>query len=331
MAKRKAPEPVGTERQHSNAYNIFILVLTLLSLGLMFFGLLPLDPEVVSTIRAYDNLICFVFLADFAFNLTGSRPRRLYFVHRRGWLDLLGSIPTFGFVPYAGLIRLFRISRLFRIGRILGGQNKKQLLGDLVHNRSQYAFVLTALMIIVVLSISSVLVLQFELASPEANITTGGDAIWWAIVTITTVGYGDHYPVTPLGRIDGVFVMFAGIGVIGALASLLSNLLLAPATAPGDEEEAAETPTDEAEPATAPAPAPAPIAAATTAIPTPATPAAISAAVPTADDLGQTRAELATTRAELAQTRDDLAEVRRQLAALIDRLTPPAPEEPDAA
>jgi Ion channel len=48
----------------------------------------------------------------------------------------------------------------------------------------------------------------------------GGDALWWAVVTITTVGYGDCYPVTAGGRLTGLFVMFAGVGVIDLLATL---------------------------------------------------------------------------------------------------------------
>ena len=81
-------------------------------------------------------------------------------------------------------------------------------------------------MMMIVLTISSVLILQFESRSPDANITTGGDALWWAIVTITTVGYGDFYPVTTLGREVGVVVMFAGVGIIGALASILASILV---------------------------------------------------------------------------------------------------------
>jgi voltage-gated potassium channel len=52
--------------------------------------------------------------------------------------------------------------------------------------------------------------------------------LWWAVVTITTVGYGDTYPVTAAGRITGVFVMFAGVGIIGALASILASVLVPP-------------------------------------------------------------------------------------------------------
>jgi voltage-gated potassium channel len=73
-----------------------------------------------------------------------------------------------------------------------------------------------------------VLVLQFESKVSDANITTGGDSLWWGVVTITTVGYGDQYPVTLAGRITGVFVMFAGIGIIGALASILASILVPP-------------------------------------------------------------------------------------------------------
>ena len=221
--------------QHSNAYNIFILVLTIASLVVMALLLLPFDQQTLDLLRVYDNAICVVFLADFAGNLLASKPRSRYFVHDRGWLDLLGSIPSFGFFPAAGLLRLFRLSRLARISRLLRGSQRKALINDVMTNRSSYAVVITLLAALVVLGSASVLVLQFESRSPDANITTGGDALWWGFVTITTVGYGDFYPVTELGRLTGVFVMFAGIGIIGALASILASVLVAP---PNDDDAA---------------------------------------------------------------------------------------------
>ena len=96
---------------------------------------------------------------------------------------------------------------------------------------------------ILVLTVASVLVLEFESQSPDANITSGGDALWYSIVTITTVGYGDRYPVTFAGRITAMFIMFMGVGIIGALASILASLLVG--GAPADEEAtplAASTP-----------------------------------------------------------------------------------------
>ena len=224
-------------REHGNAYNLFILVLTLFSLAVMVLLLLPLGPESRQLLTLYDNVICLIFLADFLYNLARSRPRREYFIDQRGWLDLLGSIPSFGFFQLSALFRLARLSRFARIARLLSGSNRRELVRDMVENRGQYATFVTVLLAGMVLSISSFLVLQVESRSPDANIKTGGDAIWWGFVTITTVGYGDRFPVTTLGRLVGLLVMFAGVGIIGALASILASLLVPPP--PAEPEPAA--------------------------------------------------------------------------------------------
>ena len=244
-------------REHGNSYNIFILVLTLFSLAIMAVLLLPLDDDTRDLLTLYDNVICVIFLGDFAMNLAGSRPRRAYFIGQRGWLDLLGSIPSVGIFQLGALLRLARLSRLARIGKLLGGKNRKALAADVLRNRGQNATFITILAAGMVLSVASVLVLQFESGSPNANIKTGGDAIWWGIVSLTTVGYGDFYPVTFLGRLTGVSLMVAGIGIIGALASILASMLVSPSTpeAPSAESAAAESAAAEsaaAEPAAAP-------------------------------------------------------------------------------
>jgi voltage-gated potassium channel len=221
MSARSSAAP-----EHGNAYNIFILVLTVYSLAIMVALVFPLNSATTQLLVVYDNLICVVFLFDFFWNLRRSSPKRDYFFHRRGWLDLLGSIPSFGVFKYTALLRLARLSRLARISRLLRGQNKRELVRDVVENRGRYAGFITVVLAFLVLSLASILVLQFESKSPNANITTGGQALWWAVVTITTVGYGDYFPVTAAGRITGVFVMFAGVGIIGALASILASILV---------------------------------------------------------------------------------------------------------
>ena len=213
--------------KRSNAYELFILLLTILSLTIMAALVLPtLSPATTQLLEIYDNAICFVFLFDFGLRMKQAPSKRGYFFGGRGWLDLIGSIPTFGVFKYAALLRLARLSRLARITRLLRGQNKREVVRDIVQNRSQYAVFVTLILVMIVLVLSSTLVLQFESKSANANITTGGDALWWAIVTITTVGYGDFFPVTPGGRIVGVFVMFAGVGIIASLASILASVLI---------------------------------------------------------------------------------------------------------
>ena len=216
--------------KHGNSYNIFILVLTIFSLILMVLQLLPLSQAEKDLLLVYDNAVCVIFLLDFAMNLVRAKPKRAYFIGERGWLDLLGSIPTLGVLQFTALLRLARLSRLARITKLLRGQAGKDLVIDVLANRSQYATFITILLAGMVLSFASLIVLEVESRSPDANITTGGDALWWGLVTITTVGYGDFFPVTTIGRLTGAFVMFAGIGIIGALASILASLLVSPAT-----------------------------------------------------------------------------------------------------
>jgi voltage-gated potassium channel len=310
------PATFGTHR--GNAYSIFILVLTIQSLAIMVLILLPFGGPINDTLLAWDAVICLIFLIDFAYNVARSHPRRSYFIDRLGWLDLIGSIPTLGFIKWVALLRLARVVRLRRLARQLGQQGRRELLRDVIRNRGQYALFLTVLLAFIVLTSASVLVLLFESGAPDANITTGGDALWWAIVTITTVGYGDHYPVTTMGKLVAVVVMFSGIGIIGALASILAALLVTPAEPPPDssaEEDSAATRSaleayvGGAREGSAVAP------------PAPQAPHALDVV-----------AALTETRAELAQTRNELAEIRLVLRALRD--APPSgavsvPQLPD--
>ena len=103
-------------------------------------------------------------------------------------------------------------------------------------HRAENALLTVGFLVLCVLEFGSLAILSAESASPNANITNAADAIWWAYVTITTVGYGDKYPVTNMGRIVGIFVMTAGVGLFGTLSGFLANKLLTP---PADAAEAA--------------------------------------------------------------------------------------------
>ena len=222
----------------SNAYEMFILVLTLLSLAIMVMLVIPMSEATHKMLTVYDNVICFVFLFDFGLRLKRAPTGRQYFIRERGWLDLLGSIPNFGLVPFGAVLRLARISRLARVMRLLTGQKKKEIMADVLAHRGQYAAFITIMAAAVVLVVASIVVLAFESGSADANMSSGGDALWWAVVTLTTVGYGDRFPVTMGGRITAIFVMFMGVGIIGALASILASFLVAPTEA---EPEPVET------------------------------------------------------------------------------------------
>jgi voltage-gated potassium channel len=248
-------EPAPTPSNHpkitgllkSNSYTIVVLILTIFSLAIMAVQfILPTGTPAWELANLYNNLTCIFFLIDFAMHMIAEPRKRDYFIGQQGYFDLLGSIPSFGVSQLGGLLRLFRLSRLLRIRRFMNPANRELLKNEILNNRGNYAALLTVLMAVMVICTASIVVLVFEGKSPDANITTAGDGIWWAIVTITTVGYGDRYPVTLGGRTTAVFVMFAGVGIIGALASILASFLIPPAK---DEEESDEPQPVESSPA----------------------------------------------------------------------------------
>jgi voltage-gated potassium channel len=104
----------------------------------------------------------------------------------------------------------------------------RRLRYEFSEQRAEGALFLVFFFIILLVEVSAILVLEVESMAPDANIKTAGDALWWAYVTITTVGYGDQYPVTARGRIVGIILMTAGVTVFGTLAGFLSNKLTAP-------------------------------------------------------------------------------------------------------
>jgi voltage-gated potassium channel len=102
------------------------------------------------------------------------------------------------------------------------------MLHDFIDNRAQSALLSVMLMIILLLEFGGMGMAWAEQQDPDANIKTGGDSLWWAYVTITTVGYGDRYPVTESGRLIGVLVLTAGVGLFAVLTGFLANFFLTP-------------------------------------------------------------------------------------------------------
>lgn len=213
----------------SPSYNLFILILTIFSLLVMAFLLAPwLSPATKVTLQFIDTIICIIFLGDFFSNLHRSPDNRVYFFKQGGWLDLLGSVPSIPRLPWTAFLRLARMGSLVRIIRSLHGKDPKEIWADIMSNRAKSALMITALVALVVMTVSAMVVLQVESRAPDANILTGGDAFWWAFVTVTTVGYGDQYPVTALGRSMAMLLMVVGVGIFGVFTSFLSSNFIGP-------------------------------------------------------------------------------------------------------
>jgi voltage-gated potassium channel len=101
----------------------------------------------------------------------------------------------------------------------------------------------------------AVAVFLFERHAPGANIHTLGESLWWAVVTVATVGYGDYVPVTTAGRITASFIMAIGVLVLAVVTAQVASSFVAQASAPGPADQPAEQPADQ--PADQPAAQPA--------------------------------------------------------------------------
>jgi voltage-gated potassium channel len=124
------------------------------------------------------------------------------------------------------IFRWGRVVRVIRILRILRGvRSTKFILSVLLESGVRGTFALIALISAVVVIFSSIAILHAE-ATPEANIKSAEDALWWSAVTITTVGYGDKFPVTTEGRIIATVLMVTGVGLFGTFTAGVASFFL---------------------------------------------------------------------------------------------------------
>ena len=201
-------------------YELFVFLLSLLAVANFIVVVLAGVTSVAGeTAILIEIAITPIFLFDFAYRLLTAPSRQRYMFRRWGWADLLAVVP---------LLRLFRIFRMVAVAREARVVGRERLLEDVWVSRASTTFLFTIFLVIVVVEFAGMAEYYVEQGVPHANITSAGDSIWWGLVTITTVGYGDEYPVGEGGRLVGVLLLFAGIGLFSVLTGFIANVFLAP-------------------------------------------------------------------------------------------------------
>lgn len=216
------PEQVKSAILRAPGYELFIIVVTVISLVNWIFLILPIDYglDIRGLLVFMEPILTAILLMDFGIRLHWSRPHRWHYMNRGGgWFDLLGSL------PYGRLLRLFRLWRVSQAFRQYGTKN---VLRWFVLNRAKGTLFLVFSFLLIVLEVGGIVVLHFEAGAPGANIETGGEALWWGVVTITTVGYGDYYPVTPGGQVTATVMIFAGVALVGIFTAWAAAVFMAP-------------------------------------------------------------------------------------------------------
>jgi voltage-gated potassium channel len=189
----------------------------------------PLGFDERLILDGFDLALVIVLARDYVSRLNKEKGRKLFFL-LKNWYELPALIPLIIFLPIdpssnlhsISFLVLFRLFRLYQILTLLNGKG-----GEFV--------ILTGITAISIIFGGFAVVIA-ESNNQESNIKNVSDGVWWAITTITTVGYGDYYPVTSLGKVIGSFVMFIGLAFLTSFAGIIGSSLIAHRLKQRDDE-----------------------------------------------------------------------------------------------
>ena len=199
----------------SAAVDLPLTVLAVLWLPVLVIPLaVRVSPGLAATLDSADYLVWAVFTVEYLVKLYLSVSRGRFV--RTHLVDLVVIA-----VPLLRPLRVLRILRLLRLARagLILTTALRRARGLLTHHGLHFVL----LSVLTLVGVGAAVELAFEQHGPDATIHNFGDALWWAIVTVTTVGYGDKYPVSAGGRGVAVVLMITGIGLVGVLSASVAS------------------------------------------------------------------------------------------------------------
>ncbi|MGF1772993.1 potassium channel family protein [Vibrio maritimus] len=202
--------------------------LSLLSLILSFMALFvisallfaPINEDERTVLIGLDFIICSLFILQLVVDLIRSTDRVQFM--KTHWIDFLASLPMIEPLRFARVFHIFRVVLVIRSG--------ETLLRQLARNKHETTIASILLLLVLLITVGAGLIMWAESGDPDANIQHIGDAVWWAFVTVSTVGYGDHYPVTSVGKVLAGMIIICGVGMFGMTSGLITSLLSSPSS-----------------------------------------------------------------------------------------------------
>lgn len=217
----KADTPEG------KAFDIALLVFILLSILLVIFDSLKLIPQAYRWIPiGLEWLVTIFFTLEYVLRIYCSPKPRRYIFSFYGIVDLISTLPLYlGFffegALYLLIIRSFRLIRVFRVFRLLAFIAEANLLLSALKESRRKIFVFFLFVLVLTISIGTLMYI-IEGGSGTPGFDNILSSIYWTIVTLTSVGYGDITPVTPLGRFLSAMVMLLGYTIIAVPTGVVS-------------------------------------------------------------------------------------------------------------
>ena len=207
--------------------DIFVFSFSMyLLFSLVLQSVVDVGVEVNKLLVLFDFISCIVFLYDWIVRLIEDKSKFKYIINPLNIIDLVASIPFMFFSNYMGYFKIIRLLRVVKI--IKTSISIFKLHKDVAENKKYFLKMLFLTLFIAIMVISPIMILVVE--KDVGNIKTAEDAIWWTYCTISTIGYGDKYPVTSLGRIVTVFVSLGGITLFGIAGGILVSYFFSSVT-----------------------------------------------------------------------------------------------------
>lgn len=225
---------------HGRLFAIVIQSLIVLSLVAFCIETLPgISPGTQILLDRFELVSVIIFSAEYLLRVFAARPSRSYIFSFLGIVDLVAILP---FYLASGIdlrsirvLRMFRLIRVFKLVRYSKAAQRFVVAFRLI--RAELAMFAFACMM--VLFIASVGIYYFENEAQPENFASVFHCMWWAVETLTTVGYGDVFPITTGGRIFTALIVFVGLGIVAVPAGLIAGALsqtLAAGNANGSEK-----------------------------------------------------------------------------------------------
>ena len=230
------PTP-GNSRFERASQALIILSMIVMSVATM----QSLPAEMKSALLAIDMLIGVGFLIEYVMRIYFAHDRRKYLFSFWGIIDFIAVIPALflGGTEFKAL-RAIRLLRLFRLMKLYRSTAALQRLFNAFRNQ-RYEFAVFGILSALLFYVAAVGIYTFENEAQPDAFPSIPAAMWWAVVTLTTVGYGDVYPVTTGGRIFTGVILLLGLGLIAVPTGLIAAALETGASEKPSLDDAAKT------------------------------------------------------------------------------------------
>lgn len=211
------------------AFDIALLVFIIASIMVVIFdSLKSLHAKYGPLFYTLEWSFTVLFTLEYILRLISIKKPWRYVTSWFGIIDLLAIIPSYLSIIYVGaqsllVFRALRLLRIFRIFKLTHFLTEIQFLKTALRSSLKKISIFMLLVLSLVIILGSVMYL---IEGPEHGFNSIPDSIYWAIVTITTVGYGDISPVTPLGKFVASFIMFIGYGIIAVPTGIVTNEMM---------------------------------------------------------------------------------------------------------